>query len=533
KTANLPISYEDMPYIADYNADDIDDLLWDLVTDARFLSMDAETGILSGTPTNDDVGFYNVLITVKDRWSSDTTEFTLEVMNTNDAPEITSEDVLTVNEGETYLVDYTAVDIDPTGDILTWTLLTNCHFLSMDRSTGVLSGTPGESDAGTYMVNVTVVDGNGGFDTHLFDLMVVRVNNAPDAVQANWIISMDEDGTDTSLNTNSMFSDIDGDMLTFTISASEHISWEVSDNGAMILEPAPDWFGTEVLTITASDGEESTLSTITIEVRNINDPPADAVIEKGSVEFKENGPQRVSASAIDADSGDPLTYEWYVEGIGLVGVGEAIDLDLPAGNYTLTLRVTDPSGEYTETSMQIEVLPVSDVVPHGEPSPSGTSIAPYLLAASVLLLGGAFALSFFILRRRSQRQEDARQGMRAWNQVFHHYDGPTPTHGKVPGPAATTSMHRLLPERDLAPNMGEVNGGKIGRLEHTDSGNGPPPLEEEEEYLSDLMEEVLDPDRTWISGDDLLKRLEASRKKGMVPENDYAEIKRRLNNIDK
>ncbi|MGA1820367.1 MAG: putative Ig domain-containing protein [Thermoplasmatota archaeon] len=533
-TANVPVCHEDQLYFVDYDADDTDDLVWSLMTDAAFLSLDADEGILSGRPANDDVGLYTVIITVMDEWSSDSSEFTLEVINTNDPPVITTEDVLSVKEGDTYRVQYAAFDMDPTSDALAWNLLTNCQFLSMDRNTGILTGTPGESDAGTYMVNVTVVDGKGGFDTHVFDLEVVRVNNAPSSIQANWIVYMDEDGTDSSLNAGSMFSDIDGDTLSFMITGGEHVSFEVSDGGVITLEPSPDWFGTEVLTISATDGEETTISTITVEVRNINDPPADAVIDKGSAEFREDGPQRVSASAFDADNGDALTYEWFVEGMGLVGVGEFIDLDLPAGTYTLTLRVTDRSGEFTETSMQIVVLPVSDIVPHVEPSPTGTSIAPYLLAASVLLLGGAIALSFFILRRRNQKQEDAGQGVKAWNQVFHFNDGPTPTKGKVPGPTATTSLHRLAAERDLAPNTGgEVNGGKLRGPEHTTAERGYRSLQEEEEYLSDLVEEALDPERERLSSADLLDRLEVAHTGGRIPRKDFAEIKRRLNNIDK
>ena len=70
-----------------------------------------------------------------------------------------------------YLVDYDAVDPD-VGDVLTWGLVTDAGFLGIDSSSGVLSGTPLNVDIGTYFVNVSVSDGNGGVDFSNFTLTV-------------------------------------------------------------------------------------------------------------------------------------------------------------------------------------------------------------------------------------------------------------------------------------------------------------------------------------------------------------------------
>jgi hypothetical protein len=67
-------------------------------------------------------------------------------------------------------VTYRATDVDPTSDVLTWILATNASWLSIDAGTGILSGTPASS--GTFWVNVTVSDGNGGVDWSYFNLTV-------------------------------------------------------------------------------------------------------------------------------------------------------------------------------------------------------------------------------------------------------------------------------------------------------------------------------------------------------------------------
>lgn len=57
-------------------------------------------------------------------------------------------------------------------DCLTWSLTTDASFLTIDPLTGNLTGTPQLGDEGTYWVNVSVSDGNGGVDWSNFTLTV-------------------------------------------------------------------------------------------------------------------------------------------------------------------------------------------------------------------------------------------------------------------------------------------------------------------------------------------------------------------------
>ena len=92
----------------------------------------------------------------------------------NDAPSITTTGEATeVINGTTYRVNYEAIDVDD-GDTLTWSLKTNARsWLSINTSTGVLSGMPAYTDNGTYWVKVTVTDTNCSGDSRNFSLTVM------------------------------------------------------------------------------------------------------------------------------------------------------------------------------------------------------------------------------------------------------------------------------------------------------------------------------------------------------------------------
>ncbi|MCK5561207.1 MAG: PQQ-binding-like beta-propeller repeat protein, partial [Thermoplasmata archaeon] len=177
-TSNIEITYEDELYEVDYNATDVDSLIenqvWSLDTNATlWLDIDSTAGIISGIPTNDDVGEYWINISVDD---GDTglafTNYTLIVLNVNDRPEIITEDELIANANTLYLVDYNATDIDSPLSQLAWSIETNATWLDLDTSSGVLSGTPTNSDLGWFNVNISVDDGDGGSDWHDFVLTV-------------------------------------------------------------------------------------------------------------------------------------------------------------------------------------------------------------------------------------------------------------------------------------------------------------------------------------------------------------------------
>ncbi|QOC22933.1 putative Ig domain-containing protein [Wenzhouxiangella sp. AB-CW3] len=133
------------------------------------LSLDSNSGELSGTPDAGTGGTYNLTLTAGNGIGSDDTQaFTLTV---GEAPEITSADSHSCEVGSTCSFTLTATGLpDPEFDLPDLP-----DGLSLDSSSGELSGTPDNGTGGVY--NLTATASNSvGSDQQSFTL---TVNEAP------------------------------------------------------------------------------------------------------------------------------------------------------------------------------------------------------------------------------------------------------------------------------------------------------------------------------------------------------------------
>lgn len=146
-----------------------------------WLSFDADTRTLSGTPSNAEVGGTAVRIIATDlQGASASSEFVLVVDNVNDAPVLVAPlPDRAGREGEALAFDVPAgtfADAD-VGDVLTLSaILENGDalpdWLEFDPATGVFSGTPGDTDAGTYAIQVIATDAGAESASDVFDLSI-------------------------------------------------------------------------------------------------------------------------------------------------------------------------------------------------------------------------------------------------------------------------------------------------------------------------------------------------------------------------
>ncbi len=174
---------QDKAFSADINSSDDGQgtITWHLKTDTgAWLSINSTTGVLSGTPRNDDVGVHYANVSVDDgnggcNWSN----FTLTVLNVNDPPHIVGKDVTVVYEDIEYASNYSVVDPDKTDKVFTWSIKTNASWLYIDTATGKVTGLPFNSNVGHYWVNITVKDPALAQDFRNFTLTVINVNDIP------------------------------------------------------------------------------------------------------------------------------------------------------------------------------------------------------------------------------------------------------------------------------------------------------------------------------------------------------------------
>ncbi len=169
--ATEDVLYEYQVTATDADVNDV--LTYSLTDQPSWLSIDSSTGMISGTPTNNNVGDTTVVVEVTDNKEKDTQTYTLSVANVNDDPVITSTPPTDAKEGMQYDYQVTATDSD--GDVLTYSLSVKPSWLNIDGSSGLVSGTPMFEDGGDNNVEVSVDDGNGGKATQAYIIAVETV----------------------------------------------------------------------------------------------------------------------------------------------------------------------------------------------------------------------------------------------------------------------------------------------------------------------------------------------------------------------
>ena len=278
-----------------------------------------------------------------------TATVTITINSINDAPSeaIKLEDLANF-DSESISIDISSNFADVDGDAVTFAATGLPTGLMIDDD-GKISGTidSSASIAGTYTVNVTASDSNGGTIVATFEWAIS--NPAP--VAENDTFTTDEDteltGTVTGNDTDS-----DGDELTYSlIDGVSNGTLNLNADGSFTYNPATDYHGTDSFDylVTDADGKTST-ATATIEVNPVNDAPeiANPIADQASLD-DEVIALDVAGTFGDVD-GDDLTYS----ATGLP-TGLSIDTDglisgtidnnaSSSGTSTVTVTVTDGHG---------------------------------------------------------------------------------------------------------------------------------------------------------------------------------------------
>ncbi|MCK5560226.1 MAG: PQQ-binding-like beta-propeller repeat protein [Thermoplasmata archaeon] len=287
-------AYEDDYYEETYQYEDIDREnigqlgTWNFSTDADWLLFNLTSGVLSGTPLDDDVKKCWVNISINDTMAIDFTNFTISVFNVNDGPIINTSNVEITYEDKLYSIDYNASDVDSDINNQIWSLDTNAtSWLNLDANTGLLNGVPTNDEVGEYWVNVSVVDGDGGLGYTYFTLIVINVNDPPMITTeytmeapVNELYSVDYNATDID-------SPLSLQAWSLTTNAS---SWLAIDSitGVLSGTPTANDVGDYNVNVTVDDGDGGsdwqmfTLMVMLLEEPE-NEPPVITTIDKVSI----------------------------------------------------------------------------------------------------------------------------------------------------------------------------------------------------------------------------------------------------------
>lgn len=370
----ITTAIEDSIYNYTVSATDVDKgdtLIYSAKTLPSWLSIDAATGLVTGTPGNDDVGMHTVSLIVTDSAKeTDSQMFSITVENVNDAPEFSSTPITTATEDELYSYIVSATDVDA-DDSLSYTALGMPSWLTFDTKTHTLSGTPTNDDVGTYNITLVVTDASKEEIKQEFTLRVVNVNDVPDVHDDK--VSVDEDNS-VAINILENDSDVDSGLNPASVRVVTAPTLGKTSlntaNGVITYTPNENVNGSDTFTYTVDDLDNgrSAIATVSITINSVNDAPF-AKIDTAITEEDMAIEIDVALNDSDIDEGDSLDLS-SLEVVtapenGKASVQNKRILYTPNTNFTgsdtFTYRVADGSGAMSnQASVMVKVGEVND-----------------------------------------------------------------------------------------------------------------------------------------------------------------------------
>jgi VCBS repeat-containing protein len=277
-----------------------------------------------------------------------------------------------------------ASDID--GDALTFALTDGPDHgtLSLNPD-GSYAYTPDPDYNGPDSFTITVSDGNGGSVDVVVPVTVTPVNDAPTGSSPPVVTA-----EDTPFNGAITASDVDGDALTYTLSAAPtHGTLTLNADGSFTYTPDPDYNGADSFVVTISDGNGGNFDvTVPVTVTPVNDAP---VASADPLTTPEDTPATGAIVASDVD-GDTLTYS-----LSTPPAHGTLTLN-PDGSYSytpdpdyngadsFTVTVSDGNGGSVDVTVPVTVTPVNDAPAASSPpitTPEDTPVNGAVTATDV------------------------------------------------------------------------------------------------------------------------------------------------------
>ncbi len=358
------------------------------------LSINSTTGVISGIIANNAAASspYAASVTVSDGTYQTTANFTWDV--TNQAVTITNPGTQTGTGGTAASLQINATD--PNGYSLTYSAVGLPGGLSINPTTGLISGTIATTAGGQYPVTVMAADTHGSSGSATFAWNVSYSNQVP--VLANPGDQSDNTGDVVSLQLDA--SDVDGDPVTYSASGlPSGLSLNTTTGLISGTLTATASGSPYAVTVTASDGTYNTSQTFNWYVAK----DVVTVTNPGDQTNAEGNTVSLPVSASDANNS---TLSYSATGLpgglsinsttGLIS-GTVATGDAASGPYAVTVTATDTQGYAASQSFSWTINPASDLPvitsPGNQSNTEGDNVSLQVQATSPLGLPLTYAAS--------------------------------------------------------------------------------------------------------------------------------------------
>ncbi|GAO52969.1 alkaline phosphatase [Novosphingobium sp. MD-1] len=328
-------------------------------------------------------------LTYKAKWAT--------YWNNNATPVITAITQQSTNEDTAKAVTVTATDditpnaqIQMSAQVLSGSnVVTNAgiSFGAADAN-GVRTMTinPVANASGMARIRVTATDAGGVFSSQEFDIVVAAVADTPTITQFSSVGGTSGYALGIPLNLAASFPDADGSevqeiwitgvpaSLTLNVGTydSASLTWKLTTAqiaNLKLLAPA-GWYSDVTLTATGrvSENGQTAISSAVQMTLAINAAPTGATFSGSVNENAANGTTIGTVAGVDPD-GDTLTYSivdgaggrFAISAAGVVSVGNATLINFETTtSHAITVRISDPRGEYIDRSFVIAVNNVNE-----------------------------------------------------------------------------------------------------------------------------------------------------------------------------
>ncbi len=264
---------------------------------------------------------------------------------------------------------------DPEGDSLTVTGAIANNGTATINADGTLDYIPDPNFHGSDVIAYTISDTSGNITDSSIAISVLPVNDAP-VTGSVATGTTNEDTTLSNIDALALASDIDGDSLSVISVSANNGSVTVNPDNTLNYTPNSEYFGTDTVTYTISDGNGGIdSSTFTVVVNSVNDAPrlladSDVVLEDATIVID------VLANDTDIDgSVDPTSVQiggTPAPGTPLFVPGQGTwNVNLTTGEISFT-PIADYDGPVTDISYTV----ADDLGARSSPIGVSVSITP-------------------------------------------------------------------------------------------------------------------------------------------------------------